>query len=55
MCFYRLFALVPLVSKVNRTGKYTLSDMLEKCITEAGRIASFVIPVAWLGIIAAQI
>jgi len=51
-----LFALVPLVSKVNRTGKYTLPDMLgEMYNKKAGRIASYVIPVAWLGIIAAQI
>jgi len=51
-----LFALVPLVSKVNSTGKFTLPEMLgEMYNKKAGKLASYVIPVAWLGIIAAQI
>ncbi len=51
-----LFALVPLVSMVNRTGKFTLPEMLGDMYNKkAGKIASYVIPIAWLGIIAAQI
>ncbi len=51
-----LFALVPLVSKVNSSGKFTLPEMLgEMYNKKAGKIASYVIPIAWLGIIAAQI
>lgn len=51
-----LFALVPLVSKVNTSGKFTLPEMLGEMYNKnAGKLASYVIPVAWLGIVAAQI
>lgn len=51
-----LFALLPLTSKVNNLGKFTLPDLLEDLYSRQARnIASFIIPIAWLGIIAAQI
>jgi solute:Na+ symporter, SSS family len=51
-----LFALLPLTAKVNQLGKFTLPDLLEDMYSrKASNIASFIIPIAWLGIIAAQI
>lgn len=51
-----LFALLPLVKKINNLGRFTLPELLEKLHgKQAKNIASFVIPIAWLGIIAAQI
>ncbi len=51
-----LFALVPLASRVNSIGKFTLPGMLNDMYgKQAGNIASYVIPVAWTGIVAAQI
>ena len=51
-----LFALLPLTSKVNQLGKFTLPDLLENLYNRRARnIASYIIPIAWLGIVAAQI
>jgi len=51
-----LLLLVPLSKVVKRIGNYTLPEMLGLFYGKsAERISSFVIPVAWLGIIAAQI
>lgn len=51
-----LLLLVPLSRVVKQIGNYTLPEMLGLFYGKnAGRISSFIIPVAWLGIIAAQI
>ncbi|MEN8117335.1 MAG: sodium:solute symporter family protein [Bacteroidota bacterium] len=51
-----LFALVPVSKYVKRFGNYTLPDLLGTFYgKKAEVIASVIIPVAWLGIIAAQI
>lgn len=51
-----LLALLPLIKKISKMGRYTLPDLLEDLYgKQAKEIASFVIPVAWLGIIAAQL
>jgi SSS family solute:Na+ symporter len=51
-----LFLLVPLAKYVSRYGKYTLPGLLGRFYGEKAQlIASVIIPVAWLGIIAAQI
>jgi solute:Na+ symporter, SSS family len=52
-----LFALIPLISKVSILGRFTLPDMLGKMFNnnQAKTISSIIIPIAWLGIIAAQI
>jgi solute:Na+ symporter, SSS family len=51
-----LFALAPLSKKVSRYGKFTLPGLLGHFYGENARIiSSIIIPLAWLGIIAAQI
>jgi solute:Na+ symporter, SSS family len=52
-----LFALLPLISRVSKLGRYTLPDLLGRMYNnnEAKTISSIIIPIAWLGIIAAQI
>lgn len=51
-----LFLLVPLSKYVKRFGNYTLPEMLGVFYGKKARwIASVIIPVAWLGIVAAQI
>ena len=51
-----LWLLLPLVKKVNRLGKFTLTDMIGRFYGEtAQRSASAIIPVAWTGIVAAQV
>ena len=51
-----LLALIPLTSRVNRSGKFTLPELLGDLFdSKAKLISSVIIPVAWIGIIAAQI
>ena len=51
-----LFALLPLAKKVKRFGHYTLPELLARFYgSKAEKVASVVIPLAWIGIIAAQI
>jgi solute:Na+ symporter, SSS family len=52
-----LFVLIPLIPKVSKLGRYTLPDLLANVYKnkQAKTISSIIIPVAWLGIIAAQI
>jgi SSS family solute:Na+ symporter len=51
-----LWLLVPLVGKVNRMGKFTLTNLIGQFYGEAARkTASVIIPLAWIGIVAAQI
>jgi len=51
-----LFALVPLTKYVKRFGNYTLPELLGHFYgKKAEIIASAIIPIAWLGIVAAQI
>jgi solute:Na+ symporter, SSS family len=51
-----MFVLVPMAKYVRRYGKYTLPGLLGHFYGDKAQfIASFIIPVAWLGIIAAQI
>lgn len=51
-----LLALLPLTRKISQIGRFTLPELLEDTYgIEAKNIASFVIPIAWLGIIAAQV
>lgn len=51
-----MFALYPLAKYVRRFGKYTLPQLIRDFYgKDAGRLASAVIPVAWIGIVAAQI
>ncbi len=51
-----LFLLVPFVSKVIANGKYTLPDVLEQLLgSQTKWISSLIIPIAWTGIVAAQI
>jgi SSS family solute:Na+ symporter len=51
-----LFLLVPISRMVRRKGKYTLPQMIGDFYgDEAKMIASFIISIAWIGIISAQI
>ncbi|HKK82257.1 MAG TPA: hypothetical protein VJ909_08410 [Prolixibacteraceae bacterium] len=51
-----LLGLLPLVKKINNIGRFTLPELLEDLYgTRPKNIASVIIPVAWLGIVAAQI
>lgn len=51
-----LLALLPFVKKAYTLGKYTLPDLIENLFGKLPRtIASIVIPLAWTGIVAAQI
>ena len=51
-----LLLLLPIVKKVSRMGKFTLPELIGQFYGERARkMASVIIPVAWLGVIAAQI
>lgn len=52
-----LLALIPFISRVSKLGRFTLPDLLGKMHNNnnAKIISSIIIPIAWLGIIAAQI
>lgn len=51
-----LLALIPFAGRAYRHGKYALPDLVEKLYGKGPRlVASLVIPVAWTGIVAAQI
>jgi len=51
-----LWLLLPLVGKVNRLGKFTLANLIGQFYGETARkSASFIIPLAWTGIVAAQV
>lgn len=51
-----LLALIPLTKRVSQLGRYTLPDLLEDLYGKKAKlIASLIIPVAWLGIVAAQL
>lgn len=51
-----LWLLLPLVGKVAKLGKFTLTDMLGRFYGPTARkMASVIIPLAWTGIVAAQI
>ncbi|HDR51459.1 MAG TPA: sodium:solute symporter family protein [Mariniphaga anaerophila] len=53
---FGLFVLVPLAKYVSRYGKFTLPGLLGHFYGERARlISSLVIPLAWLGIVGAQI
>lgn len=53
---FGLFALAPMSKYLRRLGKYTLPELLCRFYGKpAERIASLIIPLAWLGIVAAQI
>ena len=51
-----LLGLLPIVRKVYARGKFTLPELIGQYYGEAARkVTSLIIPVAWLGIVAAQI
>ena len=51
-----LFGLLPIVKKVYSKGKFTLPDLIGQYYGESARkVTSVIIPVAWLGVVAAQI
>ncbi len=51
-----LFGLLPIVKKVYSQGKFTLTELIGQYYGESARkVTSVIIPVAWLGIVAAQI
>ncbi|MDX9881850.1 MAG: sodium:solute symporter family protein [Prolixibacteraceae bacterium] len=51
-----LLFLLPIVRKISRMGKFTLPELMGRFYGEPARkTASVIIPLAWLGIIAAQI
>jgi len=51
-----LFGLLPIVKKVYSKGKFTLPDLIGQYYGESARkVTSLIIPVAWLGVVAAQI
>lgn len=51
-----LFGLLPIVNKVYSKGKFTLPDLIGQYYGESARkVTSLIIPVAWLGVVAAQI
>ena len=51
-----LLALIPFAGRAYSHGKYALPDLVENLYGKGPRlVASFVIPVAWTGIVAAQI
>ncbi|HPR31861.1 MAG TPA: sodium:solute symporter family protein [Prolixibacteraceae bacterium] len=50
-----LFVLIPFVGKVKSLGRFTLPDLLENLYGSGAKtLASVLIPLAWLGIVAAQ-
>lgn len=51
-----LLALIPLSKKISKMGRFTLPDLLNDLYGRKTKlIASVIIPIAWLGIVAAQI
>jgi len=51
-----LFALIPIAGRAYEHGKYSLPDLVENLYGKGPRlVATVVIPVAWTGIVAAQI
>jgi SSS family solute:Na+ symporter len=51
-----LFGLLPIVRKVYSKGKFTLPELIGQYYGETARkVTSVIIPLAWLGIVAAQI
>lgn len=53
---FGLLLLVPIVKKVSRKGKFTLPQLVGQYYGEQARkTASVIIPLAWVGIVAAQI
>lgn len=53
---FGLLVLIPIVKKVSRLGKFTLPELIGQFYGEQARkAASVIIPIAWLGIVAAQI
>ncbi len=51
-----LLILIPIVKRVSRRGKFTLPELIGQFYGEKARkTASVIIPLAWLGIVAAQI
>jgi len=51
-----LFGLLPIVQKVYNQGKFTLPELIGQYYGDSARkVTSLIIPVAWLGIVAAQI
>ncbi|MBO4436220.1 MAG: hypothetical protein J5791_04960 [Fibrobacter sp.] len=51
-----LLALIPFAGRAYSHGKYTLPDLVENLYGKGPRlVATFVIPIAWTGIVAAQI
>lgn len=51
-----LFGLLPIVKKVYVQGKFTLPGLIGQYYGESARkVTSLIIPVAWLGVVAAQI
>lgn len=51
-----LLALIPLTSKISKIGRFTLPELLEDLYnSHTKNIASVIIPLAWLGVVAAQI
>jgi len=51
-----LFGLLPIVRKVYLKGKFTLPELIGQFYGESARkVTSVIIPIAWLGIVAAQI
>lgn len=53
---FGLFLLIPLIKNINRTGHFTMPELLETFYGKKVKlIASVIIPVAWIGIVAVQI
>jgi len=51
-----LLGLLPIVNKVYSKGKFTLPELIGQYYGESARkVTSLIIPIAWLGIVAAQI
>lgn len=51
-----LFGLLPIAGKVYKQGKFTLPGLIGQYYGESARkVTSLIIPIAWLGIVAAQI
>lgn len=51
-----LFLLLPLTKKISKLGRFTLPDLLEDLYDHRiKKVASYIIPLAWIGIVAAQI
>lgn len=51
-----LFGLLPIVKKVYSKGKFTLPELIGQYYGESARkVTSVIIPIAWLGVVAAQI